>query len=61
MELLQDKRLWIVIAAVVAVLIGVRAAGWLGGGAPQSDAPAQQEMTTQPQSDAPAQQETTTQ
>ena len=61
MELLQDKRLWILIAAVVVLLFAANAAGWLGGGAPQSDAPAQQEMTTQPQSDAPAQPETTTQ
>ena len=61
MELLQDKRLWILIAACVVLLFAANAAGWLGGGAPQSDAPAQQEMTTQPQSDAPAQPETTTQ
>ena len=61
MEILQDKRVWIVIAAVVVLLVGANAAGWLGGGAPQSDAPAQQETTTQPQSDAPAQPETTTQ
>jgi len=61
MEILQDKRLWIVVAAVVVLLVGANAAGWLGGEAPQSDAPAQQETTTQPQSDAPAQPETTTQ
>ena len=61
MEILQDKRLWIVIAAVVVAFYAANTAGWLGGGAPQSDAPAQQETTTQPQSDAPAQPETTTQ
>ena len=47
MEILQDKRLWIGIAAVVVVLFAANAAGWLGGGAPQSDAPAQQETITQ--------------
>ena len=61
MEILQDKRVWIVIAAAVVILFAANAVGWLGGGAPQSDAPAQQEMTTQPQSDEPAQPETTTQ
>jgi hypothetical protein len=47
MEILQDKRLWIVIAAVVVALYAANTAGWLGGGAPQSDAPAQSETTTQ--------------
>ena len=47
MELLQDKRLWIVIAAVVLVLFVANAAGWLGGGAPQPEPTAQQETTTQ--------------
>jgi hypothetical protein len=47
MEILQDKRLWFVIAAVVVTLYAVNRAGWLGGGTPQSDAPAQQETTTQ--------------
>ena len=61
MEILQDKRLWILIAGVVVLLFVANAAGWFGGGEPQSVAPAQQETTTQPQSDAPAQPETTTQ
>ena len=61
MEILQDKRLWILIAAVVVLLFVANAAGLFGGGAPQSDAPAQQKTTSQPQSDAPAQPETTTQ
>jgi hypothetical protein len=47
MEILQDKRLWIVIVAAVVILFAANAAGWLGDGAPQSDAPAQQETTTQ--------------
>ena len=47
MEILQDKRVWIVIAAAVVILFAANAAGWLGGGAPQSDAPAQQETTPQ--------------
>jgi hypothetical protein len=45
MELLQDKRLWILIAAVAVLLFAANTAGWFGGGAPQSDAPAQQETT----------------
>ncbi len=47
MKILQDKRLWIAIAVVVVALYAAYAGGWLGGGAPQSDAPAQQETTTQ--------------
>jgi len=47
MELLQDKRLWILIAAVVVLLFAVNAAGWFGGGTPQLDASTQQETTTQ--------------
>ena len=47
MENLKDKRLWVVIAAVVVILIVAYATGWIGGGTPQSDAPAQQETTTQ--------------
>ncbi len=31
MENLKDKRLWIVIAAVVVILIVAYAAGWIGG------------------------------
>ncbi len=47
MKILQDKRLWIAIAVVVVALYAANRAGWLGGGTPQSDAPAQQETTTQ--------------
>ncbi len=50
MEILQNKRLWIAIAVVVVVVVALYAAyaaGLLGGGTPQSDAPAQQETTTQ--------------
>jgi len=46
-ELLQDKRLWVLIAAVVVLLFVGNAAGWFSGGAPQPDAPTQQETTTQ--------------
>ena len=31
MELLHDKRLWILIAAVVVLLFVTNAAGWIGG------------------------------
>lgn len=47
MELLQDERLWILIAAFVVVLFAPNAAGWFGGGALQPGVPAQQETTTQ--------------
>jgi len=47
MEILQDKRLWIAIAVVVVALYAANTAGWLGGGAPQSDLPAPPETTTQ--------------
>ncbi len=47
MKILQDKRMWIAIAVVIVALYAAYAAGWLGSGTPQSDAPAQQETTTQ--------------
>ena len=36
MEILQDKRLWIVLAAVLVLLFAANSAGWLGGGEPET-------------------------
>jgi hypothetical protein len=47
MEALKDKRVMIVLAAIVVLGYIAYSAGWFGGGAPEGEAPAEQETTTQ--------------
>ena len=47
MDFLKDKRIAVVLAAIVVLLYIGYSAGWFGGDAPEGEPPGQQETTTQ--------------